>query len=154
MQGCWALMLRYSTRLELPFDAAFINQGPLCWAARENSKEGRGGTDTWVLHGCADWSERHLDQEAEGVAATLIHAFGQFGARAPHDWTLHRWRYASTEKPLENGFVWDAQTNIGLCGDCLNGGTVEGAWLSGKLLAQQMRVTTVMGASAYQDGYR
>jgi hypothetical protein len=34
--------------------------------------------------------------------------------------------------------VWEPDVGLGLCGDWLNGGKVEGAWLSGSALAQQM----------------
>jgi predicted NAD/FAD-dependent oxidoreductase len=48
---------------------------------------------------------------------------------------MHRWRYASGG--LEHGveFLLLPNIDIGLCGDWLNGGRVEGAWLSGFNLA-------------------
>ena len=52
--------------------------------------------------------------------------------------TAHRWRYADTEPALTQGSWWDAQMRLGLCGDWLHGGKVEGAWLSGRALAQQV----------------
>jgi len=36
---------------------------------------------------------------------------------------------------LTLGSWWDAHARLGLCGDWLNGGKVEGAWLSGQDLA-------------------
>ena len=50
IRGSWALMLRFEKPLELPFDAAFVNQGPLRWIARDSSKPGRNGAETWLLH--------------------------------------------------------------------------------------------------------
>jgi len=38
--------------------------------------------------------------------------------------------------------VWEAQAGLGLCGDWLNGGKVEGAWLSGQSLAEQILTAT------------
>ncbi len=137
MRGCWCLMVRFEAPLALPFDAAFVNFGPLRWVARDSSKPGRGGQETWVLHASADWSEAHLEQDADSVADSLLQAFGQLGAPAPEAWTAHRWRYACTDPALSKGCVWDAEAGIGLCGDWLNGGTVEGAWLSGRKLAEQ-----------------
>ena len=52
--------------------------------------------------------------------------------------SAHRWRYADTEPALDKVCVWDAGQRIGLCGDWLNGGKVEGAWLSGQALARQV----------------
>ncbi|MBM3341793.1 MAG: FAD-dependent oxidoreductase [Betaproteobacteria bacterium] len=138
MRGCWALMLRFAAALDLPFDAAIVNQGPLRWVARDSSKPGRSGIETWVLHASADWSSAHLEQDADWVAAALLQAFGELGTPAPQAWTVHRWRYAGTAHPLNQGCIWDATHNLGLCGDWLNDGTVEGAWLSGRQLAQHV----------------
>jgi predicted NAD/FAD-dependent oxidoreductase len=46
MRGCWTLMVRYDQPLDLPFDAAFVNRGPLRWVAREPSKPGRPARET------------------------------------------------------------------------------------------------------------
>ncbi len=138
MRGCWCLMVRFDFALPLPFDAAFVNTGPLRWIARDTSKPGRSRQETWVLHATADWSEAHLEQDANSVADSLLQAFSQLGAPAPAAWTAHRWRYASTDPKLIKGCVWDAETGIGLCGDWINGGTVEGAWLSGRQLAGEV----------------
>jgi predicted NAD/FAD-dependent oxidoreductase len=54
---------------------------------------------------------------------------------APDAWTAHRWRYAQPQPALSLGCTWDADITLGLCGDWLNGGKVEGAWLSGRALA-------------------
>jgi len=138
MRGCWALMLRYSARVELPFDAAFVNEGPLRWIARNSSKPGRSGPETWLLHASGEWSEAHLEQDAEAAAADLLQAFRQLGGPAPQSWSAHRWRYADTEPALEQGCAWSGEQALGLCGDWLNGGKVEGAWRSGRLLARQV----------------
>jgi len=37
---------------------------------------------------------------------------------------------------LTAGCWWDAHAGLGLCGDWLHGGKVEGAWLSGRALAR------------------
>ncbi|EXI69133.1 MAG TPA: NAD(P)-binding protein [Candidatus Accumulibacter phosphatis] len=138
MRGCWALMLRFAAPVDLPFDAAFVNQGPLRWIARNSSKPGRSGEESWLLHACAEWSEAHLEDDSAGVAAALLCAFGQLGGPAPQEWTAHRWRYADTEPPLAEGCAWRPEIGLGLCGDWLNGGKVEGAWRSGRMLAEQV----------------
>ena len=55
---------------------------------------------------------------------------------------LHRWLYADCESYLTCGYQLDTQCNIGLCGDWLNGGKVQGAWLSGLMLAKQLIAAT------------
>ncbi len=138
MRGCWALMLRFDGPVDLPFDAAFVNDGPLRWIARDSSKPGRGGPETWLLHASAQWSEAHLEQDADSVAAELLRAFGELGGPTPQAWAAHRWRYADTEPAFDRGCAWQGDHALGLCGDWLNGGKVEGAWRSGRLLARQV----------------
>ena len=138
MQACWALMLRFVAALALEFDAAFVNHGPLRWIARDTSKPGREGMETWTLHASAEWSEAHVEDSPEGVAAALIAAFCELGGAAPLVWSAQRWRYAITDSALAGGCAWDAGDGVGLCGDWVNGGRVEGAWLSGHALAQRV----------------
>ena len=138
MRGCWTLMVRYDQPLDLPFDAAFVNRGPLRWVARESSKPGRPARETWLLHASAAWSEAHIEADPAEVATRLAAAFVELGAPPPLAATAHRWRYADTEPAFNMGYDWDAERRIGLCGDWLNGGKVEGAWLSGIRLADAM----------------
>ncbi|MFN3376139.1 MAG: NAD(P)/FAD-dependent oxidoreductase [Burkholderiaceae bacterium] len=138
MRGCWALMLQYGSPLALPVDAAFVNAGPLRWVARDSAKPGRTGAETWLLHANPEWSEAHIEDAPEAAAAALIEAFTALGAPAPDKWTAHRWRYADTEVPLECGHGWDATSGLGVCGDWLAGGKVEGAWRSGCSLASAL----------------
>ena len=138
MHACWAMMLRFEAPLALGFDAAFVDQGPLRWVARDSSKPGRDGAETWLLHASAAWSDAHTALDADSVAAQLLPAFAALGGALPHSWSAHRWLYASTEPALTETCAWDAGQGLGLCGDWLNGGTVEAAWLSGRALAQRI----------------
>jgi len=135
MRPCWAVMLHYATPPALPFDAAFVNGGPLRWMANDGAKPGRGGRTVWVLHASADWSVRHLSAQPERVAEALIAAFAAFGAGLPDAWTAYLWRDAEAVvepgSPLR-GYVWRESEQLGLCGDWLGSGRVEGAWLSGR----------------------
>jgi predicted NAD/FAD-dependent oxidoreductase len=138
MEGCWAMMLQYSAPLALGFDAAFVNRGALRWAARDSAKPGRSGSETWLLHASAEWSEARIECDAGSVAALLLAAFAELGGSAPECWSAHRWRYASTAQRHNEVCVWDGGQGLGLCGDWLNGGSVEAAWLSGRALAQRI----------------
>lgn len=138
MRGSWAVMLRYASPVALPWEGAFINTGPLRWVARDSSKPGRTGPETWLLHASPEWSEAHIEDSADAVTAALLAAFAALGGPQPLAATAHRWRYADTEPALTLGSWWDAQMRLGLCGDWLHGGKVEGAWLSGRALAQQV----------------
>jgi len=138
MRACHTLILCYDEPLNLPFDAAFVNNGPLRWVARDNSKPDRGDKEIWLLHASAEWSERYVENSAEEIAALLLPAFYALGARIPQLWIAHRWRYADSKTAETIGSIWNAQQNLGICGDWLQGGKVEGAWLSGRHLAMQL----------------
>jgi len=143
MRGCWALMGRYAHPLELPFDGLFVNTGPLSWVARDSSKpghlhEGSVVKEVWVLHASAEWSEANIERAPEEVALELLAAFKALGGEAPMEHSVHRWRYADCGQYLHQGYAWDAAQQLGLCGDWLNGGKVESAWMSGYQLAREM----------------
>lgn len=143
MRGCWTVMARYDNPLQVPFDGLFVNQGPLSWVARDSSKPGRitagqAVKEVWVLQAQAQWSEAHIEDAPETVIAQMVQAFEAIGGQVPTAATAHRWRYADTEQPLQQQYAWDAALQLGMCGDWLNGGKVEGAWLSGTFLAQHM----------------
>lgn len=168
MRGCWALMARYAQPLPLPYDGLFVNAGPLSWVARDSSKQGRltvlsmparadvskdlasvlpqvdAGqpadriAEVWSLHASAEWSEAHLEDPPEQVAAAMLEAFVALGGATTAAYNIHRWRYADCDPPLTQAYAFDPAQQLGLCGDWLNGGKVEGAWMSGYLLAQAL----------------
>jgi predicted NAD/FAD-dependent oxidoreductase len=137
MLPCWAVMLGFSAPVSLPFDAAFVNTGPLRWIARDNSKPARPDSETWVLHANTAWSEQHLEDSPDAVVKALTQAFNAFGGPTPDRAIAHRWRYSQpASSPKPDVCAWDPTLKLGLCGDWLNGGRVEGAWLSGHRLAR------------------
>jgi hypothetical protein len=130
----WTVMARFDARPDLPFEAAFVNEGPLRWVARNSSKPGRTGQECWVLQASAAWSAAHLEEQPETAGRALVAAFRQLGGPEPAAVSVHRWRYADCE-PAETGSVWQPESGLGLCGDWLLGGRVEGAWTCGRELA-------------------
>ncbi|XLZ71261.1 FAD-dependent oxidoreductase [Massilia sp. SR12] len=137
MEPCWTVVAQSAEPAQFGFGAAFVNAGPLRWMARNNSKPGRSGQDCWVLQANAQWSAEHIEHDAADVAAALLSAFRKLGGPAAVAVRTHRWRYANCETE-QIGSAWDAELGIGLCGDWLQGGRVEGAWLSGRALAHRM----------------
>ncbi len=138
MQPCWTVLMQFDSTLSLDFDAAFINTGPLSWVARNSSKPSRTGQESWVMHATPAWTQAHLELKPEQVGPMLIQAFNELGGPLPAGWSAHRWRYASSDPGIALAATWDADMQIGLCGDWLNGGRVEGAWMSGYALARKM----------------
>ncbi|MDB4637879.1 MAG: FAD-dependent oxidoreductase [Planctomycetaceae bacterium] len=135
MTGCWAVMVSFPQPLELSFDAAFVNDSPLSWISRNNSKPGRDEKpETWVLHASPEWSEEHLEDDKDELLPTLLNTFWQatgLEARQPQFQVAHRWRYALPSEPLTDRCLFDPELRIGACGDWCGGPRVEGAFLSG-----------------------
>ena len=143
MQACFALMLNIEVIVNCDFDGLFINNGLLSWIARDSAKPGRYNDasnkdrakdqETWVLHASSQWSEMHVDDEKEVIAQQMISEFLSLislldsKVLVPQHHTLHRWLYADCKDYLTCAYKFDDQKNIGLCGDWLNGGKVQGA---------------------------
>jgi predicted NAD/FAD-dependent oxidoreductase len=145
MQPCWALMLATENKITLPYGGIFINQGPLAWAAVDTTKSLRNqASQTWVIHASAQWSQDHLEKSPAEIAPVLMAEFTRLliawqaeGTIADwHPCFAHRWRYARGAT-MANTHVWPEE-GLGLAGDWLCGGKVEGAFLSGLRCAQQL----------------
>ena len=138
MDPCWAVMLAFTAPLEVPFDGAFVNGGPLSWVARDSSKPGRPAGERWVLHTGPVWSRAHVEDSPEAVVDAVCGAFeGALGCRLPprSHAAAHRWRYAAAAPPREDVAFYDPALGLGLAGDWLAGSKAQGAWLSGRELA-------------------
>lgn len=144
MQPCWAVMLICDKPLRTSFDAAFVNQSALCWIARDTSKPMRNGSECWLLHASEQWSLDNLEQTAEQVAKDLLSEFVhlpgiELNLSDVTQTSAHRWRYARNgDVPGTPVSRIEADLQLGICGDWLNGGRVEGAWHSGRHLAQSI----------------
>lgn len=138
---CWTVMAGYTEPLKLDFDGRFMDEpSPLSWVARNHSKPGRTGPETWTLHGSPRFSTEHLEDDPAPVTDTLVAAFCAVGGRKP-DWVqTHRWRYALATNPLAPAeqTLWSPDLKLGLCGDWLSDGRIEGAWRSGLHCANKL----------------
>ena len=94
--------------------------------------------ERWVLHATPRWSALHLNHSGDDVAAMLADAFAKrfnFGFR-PTFLTARRWFTAQPSNPLKESFLWDPIRRIGAVGDWCGGPRLEGAFVSGRALAQ------------------
>lgn len=147
MSPCWAVMVAWEQPLEVEIDADWRPDPVLPWIARNRSKHGRTGPDTWVLHAGTEWSTAHLEDESTSVRSALLAAFP---ARlravaalveplpAPIAVLAHRWRHARVEHPLGEDALWDASLGLGACGDWCLDARIEAAYLSGRALAAKL----------------
>lgn len=135
---CWAAMAVFEGALDPGFDAAQRHDGPIAWLARDSAKPGRGGPETWVAHASRAWSEAHLEESPETVAALLRqHMQALLGAEPVHV-LAHRWRYAFVSDAAGSPFGWDPGLGIATCGDWRLGPRIELAFDSGAALGQAL----------------
>ena len=144
---CWTLMLAFPqasqpnlSHLGPQWNAARSTHHRIAWLARESSKPGRSPIERWTVQASPDWSERHLEDDAERVKVKLLKAFTEVtGIRAePQHAVVHRWRYAPTITPLGKSHLWDAKSGIGACGDWCIGHRVEDGFISGLEMALEI----------------
>lgn len=143
-----AVGLAFSRPLEVPFDAAWVEDPALAWIARSSSRPGRPPEpDSWMLHagpdftrlvlGQATWEQRPLLvgslQDALRRAAGLTGLPALVGSPVVTMWAEGLPVTAWPESFVTGGDgTW-------ACGDwCGEGGRVEGAWLSGHRLGQHL----------------
>lgn len=139
---CWATMIHFEQPVPVSYDAAFVQENPLRWICRNNSKPGRNpDQECWVLHASPEWSKEHLEQSSEDVTPQMLEAFSNATEKPLgkfHHAASHRWRYSAPVNPLEDGYLWDDQAKLGIAGDWCSGARVEGAVLSGLSLAEKI----------------
>ena len=136
----WTAMIGIEAPVDLPFDAATVEDHPiLAWLARESGKPGRptAPPESWVVHARGDWSEPRLEVNRDEIADELFDAFAGLvdglGLSVPETRELrgHRWTFALCERALDTPHWRDDRAGITLCGDWLLGAGIEHAFLSG-----------------------
>ena len=142
MAPCWAVLVGFENKLDVPWDGAFIHDSALSWVARNSSKPGRDATnDCWVLHANAEWSAKHLEDAPESVISKLLESFTcAIGENLPAQIykTAHRWRYSIGGSFINPRDLHDESIGLTICGDWVNGGRFEGAFLSGITAAESI----------------
>ena len=151
-QPCWTAMFAFAEPVVISRDV-IRGPGDICWAARNSAKPGRAGPEAWVVQASGGWSAAHIEDEADLVAAQLLHMFAQEAATPLPDLvasSAHRWRFAlSAGTGL--GALWNGEIGLGACGDWLLGPRVECAWLSGRTLASVVARPTAAPLHAAVD---
>ena len=142
MAPSWAVMAAFEESLELGYDAGFIHDSPLTWIALNSGKPGRSPKpEAWVLQATPAWTGEQAEKDPAWVTGRLLAAFREAtGCRPgePSFSTAHLWRYAVPPEPHPGPFILDEKLRIGACGDWCGGPRVEGAFLSGVLLAERL----------------
>ena len=135
---CWAVLAHFDIRLGISEDTIRSDSGRIAWAARNGARPSRNGGESWVIHASPERSQELLERDKQDVAALLLADFFRqcdTAPQAPAYLTAHRWLSAMPVLKRVRDAVWDRTARIGLAGDWLHSPRVEGAWLSGRALA-------------------
>jgi len=93
-----------------------------------------------VIHGAADFSREHLEDNLEATGRLLLARAAEYDSALQQSTLVqtHRWRYARVEQPLQDyDFLsGDPARRIFVAGDAFLLGNIEAAWLSGTRVAQ------------------
>ncbi|MHA3977199.1 NAD(P)/FAD-dependent oxidoreductase [Halovulum sp. GXIMD14794] len=132
---CWTLMVAFDRAPDLP-DAAQAPRDGIAWMARAGSRPDREAALAWVVHATPEWSTEHLELEKDDARDRLLEVLAPLPA--PVYAAAHRWRYAMTTRPLGRPFAASEDGSLLAGGDWTLGARVEGAFDSGKALAQEV----------------
>ncbi len=142
LEPCWAFLAQMENDLAVEWPALELTGHPVfSWIARDHTKRPPGTSPTLIAHATAAWTRAHLEASQAEVEPLLRAALEEL--LGPLTLTLtqsqtHHWRYAKPETSFGEPFFWDGTRRIGACGDWCAGGRVEGAFLSGLRLCQEV----------------
>lgn len=142
MEPCWALGGCLSEDIALETVAIECKHEVLGWISRNHTR--RSDTDaplSIMVHASGVWSALHVEDDPAAVRVVLEGAMSEIGM--PLRWEsepfIHRWRYAKPVFSLNADFFGSsAYEGIYGIGDWCRGGRVEGAVVSGWLLANHV----------------
>lgn len=138
---CWAVAAHFAQPPWSRHEGMRVRHPVLYWIANNSSKPGREESGQWwVLHAGPEWTADHVDTPPEQVATQMIEAFRELAGfqGEPDAVVTHRWLYARSEDGERPGHLWFADHNLGVAGDWLDGGRVEGAFNSARSLVAAM----------------
>lgn len=125
----------------LPGPAPFVTRrnpdDDIAWIALDSDKPGRGATHCWVAQASTSYSTAHLELDKPQIAEQmlpLVCAHLEADPKTALYVSAHRWRYAQAAVPLGQPFV--SQDGIFVGGDWALSAKAEGAWQSGRAMAQ------------------
>lgn len=147
---CWAVMAGFTAPLPIAADTFRSDTAPISWAARNSAKPERCGAETWVIHASAARSSAIIDLPKDEAAAALLADFFAATGIAPvtplHR-DAHRWLYALPQPLKGEDARFDPALRLGIAGDYLHSPRVEGAWASGRALADKVLYEPVASTS-------
>jgi len=139
----WVLLLGSERNVGLPGYREFQGS-PIERVAAMHSKPGRATNlpQRWFVEADERWSAQHEHDDAETVAELLLDNFRAHAGRAvtPNYLRAYQWRDAFVATPAaqpgQPECLWDAGSQLGVCGDSVVSSRVDKVHASGVALAR------------------
>ncbi len=133
---CWAVMVKLKTSDNTITGGRILENSPVSWIV-DNAEKGLTENPTITIHASSDYSQSHLEENAEKVASELIASVSDIvNVEKIDTYQIHRWRYALASQRATAPFLQLKKYPIYIGGDAFGIGNVEGAFLSGEAIAQ------------------
>ncbi len=139
---CLALLATLDSPSSIPPPGGLqLNHPIISWLA-DNQQKGISKLPSVTLHASPDFSRQHIDGDLLAAGQLMLEAVSEYLQPASVvDWQMHRWRYSLAYERYPAPF-FNAQTTVPLLfgGDGFGIGNVEGAYLSGLAMAEELAV--------------
>ena len=137
---CLALMITLQKPSQVPANGGIVlDNHSIAWIA-DNQQKGISALPSVTIHASVSFSKTYLDGDLQQAATLLLKAAEPWiPAELVNTWQLHRWRYSMASKRFDNPFLFTNQPfPIYFAGDGFGIGNVEGAFLSGLAVSQDI----------------
>lgn len=146
MQGCFSLMMGFTSKFDFHWDAALVKNSLLGWIAIDSSKPGRTKGSSLLIQSTNEWCEVHMEEDLESITRIMKQEFETVTGVAlpePAYQSIHRWRYANTLPAAQTTekqklFYIDPSLHLISCGDWCVRGRVESGFLSGVAAGREL----------------
>jgi len=138
---CLSVTVGFDHTLNASFDAAHFSSCPVMWASNHRTKPGRSHDEIWTIQATPEWSDKHFSSPEDMIGKILLSTFFESSGLppvVPNFSRTHKWYYGWPLETLKKDCLWDKENGVGACGDWCQAGRMEGAFLSGVSLAEQI----------------
>jgi renalase len=136
--ACLAVMAELDGPSGLREGHAAIEGGPIAWIA-DNQHKGVSAAPAVTIHSTAAFAQSKLESDPRSWVPELVEAASPLLGSPVSAATGHRWRYSRPRTTLDSGCVVVAgRAPIALAGEVFAGAKVEGAFLSGCAVAEEI----------------
>ena len=128
---CIAVMAVLNHPTDILGGGIILENQPVAWIA-DNFQKGITTVPTATLHASASYSAKHFENDFQNVAKDMLSSVNQYVIPDNiQSFQVHRWKFSNAVKRHYKPFYQLENQNIFLGGDGFGFGNVEGAFLSG-----------------------